>query len=1052
MKKQFEVIRSSAGSGKTYSLVKRFITLSLLSKKNNYYKNILAITFTNAAAYEMKNRVIMAFSNLSEGLKDSYMDVVSEETGMSVFDIQQKSKLILRDMLHNYSDISICTIDRFVYRIIRTFARDLHISQNFDIEMNEDNIINPSVAMILSKIGEDKNLTNLLVDFSISKSLDGKSWDIENDLNLFSKVLFKEGSLVFLEKIKYLKLKEFDVVKNQINKELLLFKSNVTSMGKKACDLIYNKLSNVSSMSGGAGSTNIINFFKQISDCNDSFRSNNGISYLFASQSVQNNINKDKWHSGKASDLEKREIDSIKEEIKIIYFKINDFVEKNYKKYYLNKLIYQNIYSLAVLNEIEKQIVDFSLDNNIKHISEFNKLIFEIIKEEPVPFIFERIGSRYHHFLIDEFQDTSILQWHNLVPLLSESLSNGKYNMVIGDGKQAIYRWRNGEVEQFLNLPNLSKTSNNHSTESKFIFSENYKENVLPYNWRSGFKIVEFNNSFFEKTNSLLNTEISNIYKNHTQIPKKDFSGFVEVDFFDNKKKYKEDSMFMMYEKIVNMLNIYNKKDIAVLVRSHTDISMISNFFEERGLDCISAEGLLLQNSSKVNFIINVIKIINDPSDEISKTHIILFLKNMNNNTHKLQLKSLHDIFVNLKDESFEKISSYFGYILDFERLKLFPVYHICEYIINVFKLNINSDPYVDFFLNFVSKSSLSSFNHLDVFLEKWSKVKDKESIKMSDDVDAVKIMTVHKSKGLEFPVVFVPFNWDINIKNDNVWVDLPDKLYGDVNVSLVKVDRRLENTDYVNHYNKEKNKVLLDNYNLLYVAMTRAVSALVIHSFKYSDFSKVNCTGKFFSYYFNDLDKNKFQSGALFKEKKYYDKISTPINVKSFDSQIDPKLLVKHEAKKLWSLEDHKDSIDWGDLIHFFLSHLKYEDEIKETLNYFLYEGFFDKNTHDKVNDYILKLFSNKKVSSFFDRKWDVVTEKDILTPDGDSFVPDRLVIEKGNVKIIDYKTGKKRYYKEHAKQILKYQKLLSEISFYNNVESYLLYTDLVEVVKVYG
>ena len=148
MKKQFEVIRSSAGSGKTYSLVKRFITLSLLSKKNNYYKNILAITFTNAAAYEMKNRVIMAFSNLSEGLKDSYMDIVSEETGMSVFDIQQKSKLILRDMLHNYSDISICTIDRFVYRIIRTFARDLHISQNFDIEMNEDNIINPALLYI----------------------------------------------------------------------------------------------------------------------------------------------------------------------------------------------------------------------------------------------------------------------------------------------------------------------------------------------------------------------------------------------------------------------------------------------------------------------------------------------------------------------------------------------------------------------------------------------------------------------------------------------------------------------------------------------------------------------------------------------------------------------------------------------------------------------------------------------------------------------------------------------------------------------------------------
>ena len=166
MKKNFAVIRSSAGSGKTYSLVKRFIILSLLSKQDNYYSKILAITFTNKAAYEMKNRVILGFYSLSENTDSSYMDAISEETDMSEDEIQVKSKIILRDLLHNYSDISICTIDRFIYRLIRTFSHDLQISQNFEVEMNEENIITPSIAMILSKIGTDKNLTNVLVDFS----------------------------------------------------------------------------------------------------------------------------------------------------------------------------------------------------------------------------------------------------------------------------------------------------------------------------------------------------------------------------------------------------------------------------------------------------------------------------------------------------------------------------------------------------------------------------------------------------------------------------------------------------------------------------------------------------------------------------------------------------------------------------------------------------------------------------------------------------------------------------------------------------------------------
>jgi len=513
--KNFVVYKSSAGSGKTHTLVKEYLKLVIIQPSQ--YRSILAITFTNKAANEMKQRIlnnlkeIADFGNYSQSASVKYMltDLITE-TGLDKNLIAERASSILQSILHNYSDFAITTIDSFIHGIIRSFAFDLKLPVNFEVEMDTDDLIEKVIDLLLSKVGIEEDLTKILVDFTKSKTDDEKSWNIDRELKVFAKFLLNEDSQAHIQKLKNLTLKDFSNIYKKIKQSVSYFEETLKREAKSALDLI--SLKGISEAAFYRGKTGISSFFQYIVS--------NRFDKLQPNSYVLRTIEEDKWYSAKASQDEIKAISEIKDYLVGHYNNIIRFTEQHYNRYIILNQIKRNLYPMALLNEIEKVIDDYKAENNILLISEFNKKIAEIVLNEPVPFIYERTGEKYKHFLIDEFQDTSELQWLNLIPLLDNSLAEGNLIMIVGDGKQAIYRWRNGDVEQFARLPEIYKDKDTPLHQQREMnFKRQYDENILRKNYRSKNQIVRFNNEFFSFISQKLSETHKDIYKDIIQDP-----------------------------------------------------------------------------------------------------------------------------------------------------------------------------------------------------------------------------------------------------------------------------------------------------------------------------------------------------------------------------------------------------------------------------------------------------------------------------------------------------------------------------------------------------
>nr|NQU94195.1 UvrD-helicase domain-containing protein [Bacteroidota bacterium] len=440
----FTVYKSSAGSGKTFTLVKEYLKITL--NQPNKFRNILAITFTNKAANEMKERIITNLKDISSATPDQNSPAIKfllpelvKETGLSPETITLRANKVLELILHNYADFSICTIDSFVHRIIRTFAHDLNLPINFEVELDTNILIEQTIDFLISEAGKNEKLTKALIKFTETKAEDEKSWHIEKDLKDFAETLMKEDGQIYLEKLRQLNLQDFFNIIKKVNEFIKSTEQTLVKQAQNATSII--KGTNLPNTAFYRGRNGIAKYFEYIADYRFDKLSPNSF--------VETTINENKWHGSKTDKDDKIIIDGIKDNLIEIYNNIQDILAENYDEYNLFLMLKRKLYPMAVLSEIEKVLVKIKSENNIVHISEFNKRIADIVLNEPVPFIYERLGERYNHFLLDEFQDTSVLQWQNLLPLLDNSLAEGNFNMIVGDGKQAIYRWRSGEVEQF---------------------------------------------------------------------------------------------------------------------------------------------------------------------------------------------------------------------------------------------------------------------------------------------------------------------------------------------------------------------------------------------------------------------------------------------------------------------------------------------------------------------------------------------------------------------------------------------------------------------------
>jgi ATP-dependent exoDNAse (exonuclease V) beta subunit len=1046
----FIVYKSSAGSGKTFTLVKEYLKLALVNKHalEKAYKGILAITFTNKAAAEMKWRIIKALKELSLESNVMLSSLISEELKISKLELNSRADIVLTHILHNYSDFSIGTIDSFTHRIIRTFALDLKLPINFQIETDSDAVFKKVISALINNLGKDKLITDYLVQFSLAQIENNKNWDPEQTLIDFIKEINKEGIGDLINQLNKFTISDFEVIKKQLKSATKAHEDFLKSHGEKALKLINEK--QLTANAFYYSDKGIYNFFKKLIDLKDISQNKLFNTYVNAS------INEDKWYVVKASVEEKASIDSIKIELGKIANDVLIYLQENEQRYNAFSLIYKNIYAMGLVNELAKLTQQYKEDENILFISEFNERISEVVNNEPTPFIFERLGDKYKHFLLDEFQDTSSMQWQNMLPLIDNSLGNANFNLIVGDGKQSIYRWRNADVEQFVNLPNINVANKNDLLiEREESLIRNFEGRILDKNYRSESTIVKFNNTLFEHlSNTVLNEGLKKIYHNQKQEHKEDEFGYVSIDFPD---LMEEDTDTVNTRVIYNYIQKaltdgYNYSDICIIVRQNKNGNTIANFLIKNDIPVVSAESLLLNHAKEITVLLSFLKYISNQKDLVSASVIINYLwhKNYCNEAQcVIYLRELNTF----KSKTVFDILHECHLKVDLLKLTASNLFDCCLEIVNTLKLNESNPQYVRFFLDEILGFLQINTSNTALFLDWWKRRGEKASVIIPEGINAVNIMTIHASKGLEFPVVITPFlAWDIE-KTQSIWVDI-DEEGVDLPVALINTTKAADETVYKPLAENERQQQTLDSLNMLYVDFTRAVDRLHIISPKLKKNSAKNCHTWLVDFAIKqpqfDAVNNILEFGALTKKITKHSKIGLEqlqISQLSFNANSD---VIKIKGASSYNAnEEVTKAREYGILVHYILSKIKTRDDIESVILNAVLAGDITKEESDKMVLEIKSLLSINSISSYFENGVIVKNELEILTSSGDILRPDRVVIE-GNIAIvIDYKTGKKNASKYHA-QMRDYEHALLSLG-YTSVKKLLLYIQEQEVETLY-
>ncbi len=946
-----KIYKASAGSGKTYQLSKTYRDLLLNTKSDNAYRNILAVTFTNKATEEMKERIL---NDLHDAAATDY-----------------KAQKILTNLLHDYGSFSVSTIDKFFQQALRAFSREIGYSASYQIELDKDSLIAEASARILDELTEDqKDLLDWIKEKYASSLQAGNKPDLEKSITDIGK--------------EFCRLPEED--------RSLLDKKRLARIRKKCEAITKSYLKAVSDAATAVGAVGKAQQ-KALDELKASATNNSlyGFSDKFTSM----------IRKCKTADQTKVE-------------ELCDLLEgKEHRKYVTAQTISQTIFTLGFEKEFFDKLLALEQEKNVLSLDESTTLLKKIIGESDAPFIYEKLGVRYNHFLLDEFQDTSRVQWENFLPLLRNSVAENYDNLIVGDVKQSIYRWRDSDWRLL-----------NEEIEKEFRGScEAYPKKE---NWRSNKTIVKFNNYFFIYAAKELGLD-ENIYSDVRQkikVDEEDAPGRVTVTFLD-KDADQDDQL----KKILAIIKEVQKNgaelsDIGILTRRKNEGSRIAEFLISQGFDVISNDSLLLSSSSLVTSLISVLQCIDNPDDTLSR------------------------------------------YLADKLHISLDRPYHslldLCDSILNDLRRSRPEEfttqtlfvqSFMDYLLNWVNVNG----NNLHEFLSVWSEKADKLTISSPEGTQAINIMTIHKAKGLAFPVVIFPYAEKIKneVSRNTLWCRLsPEGLKafgGDEDFDIcfpLKCVKALSGSYFAKAYEEEARMDQIDNLNLFYVCLTRARKEMHIISAapengsvskfllkKYEKFLKQG-TVKFGKPY---------TGFAEYREKEDQKKKSKP---QRFDSTYESYTMNPEGRKKRFvSSSDAWDFFEEtgvgqsrrrvGIELHALLSQIDSTDN----LDYIL------RQENQETAEFIREKVQSRK--NWFSPDLKVLNETSIIDSDGNTYRPDRVVIDgNGEVSIIDFKFGEEN---EHYRtQVSRYMSLFREMG-YKRVRGYLwyVYPDNVEEIS---
>lgn len=1071
------VYRASAGAGKTHKLTGEYLTL--LFSSPGAFRRILAVTFTNKATDEMKSRIVDELYHLASDRKSDYVDLLTSVYSLTEQQVRKQAGKILIDILHDYSAFNISTIDRFFQQTMRAFTREIGLQGGYGIEMDQELVLTTAIDNLLSDLEkpESKELLGWLLRFAEDKIENGGEWNLRRDIMSLSREVFKESYKAFSEEVgKDIADKDaLDAYKNDLFAIIRSVETNARELGERALAVLTKYALKTTDFKGGSRSPMTI--FEKLAQGE---MKEPTATFIGVADNLDACFTKT-MPAGLRQIISCAFEDGLNACIKGV---VSLF--QNLTAYNTAREIVRYYYTLGILTDISRQIAAYREDKNVMLIADTTELLNKVIGGSDAPFIYEKTGTHVDHYMIDEFQDTSGMQWNNFRPLIEESLAHDRDNLIVGDVKQSIYRFRNSDWKLL-----------DQQVQADFS-SEMVREETLKDNWRSCRNIVVFNNALFtivpgvlqslynetlsassltEKQQEAYLTKIMAAYtKSYQHVPEPFIkkSGHVKIEFLsgDEGKDWKAESL----ERLPGVLeqlqdNGYALKDIAILVRTNQEGADVADTLltykeahpsERYNYDIISDEALFVSGSTAVRFLVSVLRYLKNPDDRTNK-QIALY--------------------------SYLVLTGRFGSdLLDFpsdmqvalQALSRQSLYEITEGLFRLFAADFreNEQVFIQAFLDMVSEYAQKESADLNRFLKWWDETGYRKTIATPDAQNAIRILTVHKSKGLGFKVVLIPFgDWEIDHKPSKpviLWCHPEEKPFNRLHLVPVRYGTGLGNTIFAEDYFRERLHAFIDNLNTLYVAFTRSKEELIVFAPRPKKLSETGEVERIVTIadalwaglnvfvadtregeklipLLDSFNKSEgvFELGswwhpAVKEEENSVEEIAmTRLSSISPDDRLQLRL---HGKGFFFDNEQRKH----GALMHEVLSRIRTPKDIPFAVETYRLSGIIDKEEALSLTSRLEELLSVPAVAPWYDGSSRVLNEVDILFGKGRSRRPDRVMIADGHVVVVDYKFGEHPDKRYHS-QVRNYLKLIREMG-YEKVEGYLWYVELSKIEAVNG
>ncbi|WP_133259651.1 UvrD-helicase domain-containing protein [Pseudochryseolinea flava] len=1066
MSKPFIIYRSSAGSGKTRTLAKEYLLLALRFKSQEF-KHVLAVTFTNKATQEMKDRILGYLNKFANGVPDDLAEELKRELNLDDFSFQQQSLDVLQAILHGYSQFSISTIDAFFQKVIRSFTREAGLAGDYRLEISQDEVLVEVIDDLIDELGSNQQLTEWVVRFALDNLENERAWDIRRSLGDFAKEIFKEGYKSIEDEVET-KITEPNFF-NKLLPELLKTRNQyVGFIREKAGEVVrlFDKHGfEPKDFKYAAGG--VSNVFRKLYENNTL---NSAFIDLLDGARISNEYQKSaNWGSDKSP--HRNTINNLAAERLIaVLNEVVDYAKTNLVKAVSTEIALNEFYSFGLIADLSRKLREYKNENNLMLLADAPKFLNGVIQDSDTPFIYEKVGSFYRNYLIDEFQDTSGLQWKNFFPLLANSLDQGYRSLLVGDVKQAIYRWRGGDLRLL-----------QEEVEAQ-IGKDRIDPKLLDKNYRSSAAVIYFNNALFKTAAAIVSRETSNsisdrVYQDVAQQVARPYEGFVQVQFVDSNKD--DDWRATALESIPALLEKLQDtgvrlKDIALLVRRREEGQDIVKYLIDfknsdkakpnYQYDVVSNESLRVDGAATVRLITAVMRFLLNPEDDIARAEVAYEYHRI----HKIERVftemfsvTNQTVFDSLLPPSFGKQKAY---------LKKLPLFELTEALIRIFELEHQSGEfaYMQAFQDAVLKFSTRERNDLGAFLEYWEAKRHEVVIKVPDDIDGAQILTIHKSKGLQFKYVIIPFcSWKLdheNMREPKLWVKSNEPPFNQAGYIPVKYSSRLKNSYFKEFYDEEFTRSYLDNLNLLYVALTRAEVGLLVMAPLKETWKKG--TAKAVTEIPHLLYNSIIDSENLAKDYDIQSQLyrvgtqvayadskteasAAMIHLSDYHSSAwSDKLVIRQSAKEFFQgTSTQRDRINYGIHLHAILSRMHYAEDMQQKFDDLVAEGMIAESDKANLKDQLDELLKNPEIASWFSKEWEVRTEVPIILPAGVESRIDRLMIRNKRAVVVDFKTGEPQ--KTDQRQVLDYIDTLKKMNF-TEVEGFLLYVKSGELVSV--